>query len=79
MPAQGAVKPATDEQTIDLAITGMTCAACVGRVEKVLGRVPGVTGVAVNLATERARVTGASPDLAALQAAVKKAGYGTAS
>ena len=34
----------------------MTCAACGSRVEKVLSRVPGVTEVAVNMATERVRV-----------------------
>ena len=66
--------PVTDT-TMDLAIAGMTCAACVRRVEKVLAAVPGVTAVAVNLATERARITGANPDLAALQKAVAKAGY----
>jgi Cu+-exporting ATPase len=62
--------------TIDLAITGMTCASCVGRVEKVLGRVAGVTSASVNLATERAQVSGARPDVAALIRAVEKAGYG---
>jgi copper chaperone CopZ len=44
------------EQKIDLAISGMSCASCVTRVEKVLRRVPGVTSVSVNLATERAHV-----------------------
>ncbi|MBN8898651.1 MAG: cation-translocating P-type ATPase, partial [Rhodospirillales bacterium] len=62
--------------TIDLAITGMTCAACVRRVEKVLATVPGVTDVAVNLATERAHVVGTHPDPQALARAVEKAGYG---
>ncbi len=62
--------------TVDLAITGMTCAACVSRVERVLARVPGVTGVTVNLATERAHVTGTAPDIDALMRAVEKAGYG---
>src|SRR4051812_34135096 len=61
--------------TIDLAITGMTCAACVSRVEKVLARVPGVATASVNLATERAHVTGLHPDLAALIRAVEKAGF----
>jgi Cu+-exporting ATPase len=65
-------------ETIDLAITGMTCAACVNRVEKVLARVPNVTAASVNLATERAHVTGAHPDLASLIKAVEKAGYGAA-
>jgi P-type Cu+ transporter len=63
-------------ETIDLAVTGMTCASCVSRVEKVLARVPGVTEARVNLATERAQVTGVHPDLAALITAVEKAGYG---
>jgi P-type Cu+ transporter len=63
--------------TTDLAIDGMTCAACVSRVERVLSRVPGVTAVSVNLATERARIsTEDHPDLPALIRAVEKAGYG---
>jgi Cu+-exporting ATPase len=61
--------------TIDLAIEGMTCAACVSRVEKMLGRVPGVEQASVNLATSRARVRGTA-GIAALMAAVGKAGYG---
>jgi cation transport ATPase len=36
----------------------MTCASCVGRVEKALKAVPGVTEATVNLATERATVRG---------------------
>ena len=60
--------------TIELAIDGMTCASCVGRVERALRAVPGVTGANVNLATERATVTG-SADAAALIAAVADAGY----
>ena len=59
---------------IDLAIEGMTCAGCASRVERALRAVPGVTDAAVNLATERARVTGAV-DAAALQQAVDQAGY----
>ncbi|WP_268765790.1 heavy metal translocating P-type ATPase [Leifsonia sp. Root227] len=61
---------------LDLAIDGMTCASCVARVEKRLGRLDGVTAT-VNLATERARVTApASIDPALLVAEVQKAGYG---
>ncbi len=61
---------------IDLGIEGMTCAACVTRVEKVLSRVPGVAGAEVNLATNRARVTtSADVSLAALTEAVSRAGY----
>jgi Cu+-exporting ATPase len=63
-------------QTFDLAIGGMTCASCVSRVEKVLGRVPGVISVAVNLATETAYVeAGPGVALPAMVAAVEGAGY----
>jgi len=62
--------------TIELQIEGMTCAACAGRVEKALRKVPGVAAAAVNLATERASIE-ARPDVAvgALIGAVEKAGY----
>ena len=42
--------------TLDLAIGGMTCASCTGRVERALRRLPLVLEAEVNLATERARV-----------------------
>lgn len=42
---------------IDLNVSGMTCAACVGRVERALKKSPGVEDVAVNLVTEKARVS----------------------
>ncbi len=60
-----------------LSIGGMTCAACSARLEKVLGRVPGVTSAQVNLATERAAVEGLEGVVtpAALVAAVERAGY----
>ena len=59
-----------------LQIDGMTCASCVGRVEKALARVPGVLSASVNLATERATVQSLSTlDFAALMAAVERAGY----
>ncbi len=57
-----------------LAIGGMSCAACAGRVERALMAVPGVERAAVNLATEQAHIA-ASTDLDALVAAVQKAGY----
>ncbi|KGM30091.1 copper ion binding protein, partial [Inquilinus limosus] len=44
---------AVPQDTVELAIQGMTCASCVARVEKKLKSVPGVTEAAVNLATER--------------------------
>jgi Cu+-exporting ATPase len=60
----------------ELDIDGMTCAACVGRVERVLKRVPGVRDAAVNLATHRATVTVDDVADGALIAAIEKAGYG---
>ncbi|MFY8117687.1 MAG: heavy metal translocating P-type ATPase [Roseateles sp.] len=61
---------------LQLPISGMTCASCVKRVEKVLRQVPGVDEATVNLATETATVhtQGAAP-LEALRAAVEKAGF----
>ena len=59
---------------VDLVIEGMTCASCVARVERALKSVPGVTTAAVNLATERATVTGTA-DVAALMRAIADAGY----
>ena len=68
------------EQSIDFAITGMTCASCVGRVEQALTRVPGVMKATVNLATERATIHIASGAVAVTELidAVKRAGYGAA-
>ncbi len=63
-------------QEADLAIEGMTCASCAGRVERALLAVPGVAAAAVNLASERARVTVlGQPDIARLTQAVQRAGY----
>ena len=62
-------------QTVDIAIEGMTCASCVARVERALTAVPGVVSANVNLATERATVTGTA-DAALLQNAVETVGYG---
>ena len=59
---------------IDIVIEGMTCASCVARVERALKTVPGVTAANVNLATERATVTGTA-DLASLIGAIADAGY----
>ncbi|GAB3629344.1 copper-transporting ATPase [Pandoraea terrae] len=65
------------EVTRELAIAGMTCASCTGRVEKALRAVPGVSEANVNLATERASVRGVRglADEATLIAAVRRAGY----
>jgi Cu+-exporting ATPase len=63
-------------QNIELNIEGMTCASCVGRVERALLKVPGVRSAAVNLASERAHVEViGTPDPAVLIQAVEAAGY----
>ena len=70
-------EPVTGAQaSVDLAITGMTCAACAARIERVLSRLPQVSA-SVNFATERAHVdySPASTPLERLLETVRKAGY----
>lgn len=61
---------------LSIPVEGMTCASCVGHVEKAIAKLPDVARVSVNLATERADVafTG-KPDAAAVVRAVEGAGY----
>ncbi len=67
------------EETRELAIAGMTCAACAARVERALARAPGVLEAAVNPATDLATLrVAAGTDTAALVAAVERAGFGVA-
>ena len=64
------------ESTLSLPVEGMTCASCVGRVEKALAKVPGVGRASVNLATESAALTlSQRVPTATLAAAVERAGY----
>jgi Cu+-exporting ATPase len=72
------------ELSCDIGIGGMTCASCVARVERAIGKLTDVKEVSVNLATESARVTwktsGAKPtnpqeQQARLRRAVRDAGY----
>ncbi len=71
--------PAAARDTLDLGVGGMTCASCVGRVERALRKVPGVQDATVNLATERAHIVydaGTAPAMdAVLRRAVRNAGY----
>jgi Cu+-exporting ATPase len=64
-------------QALQLKIGGMTCAACSRTIERVVGKLPGVDSVSVNLATEKASVTydleTASPS--EIKRAIRKAGY----
>ncbi len=61
---------------LELALSGMTCASCAGRIERALAQQPGVLSVNVNLATERAQLQVLNAgDITALLQAVSKAGY----
>ncbi len=65
------------ETTVDLAVSGLSCASCVRRVERALGGVPGVLSAEVNLASKRARVRVAAgtAGVGELAAVVRAAGY----
>ena len=65
------------EAKAELKVDGMTCASCVGRVEKAIKRVPGVVDASVNLATERAsiRFLGGTDVVGRVIAAVEQSGY----
>jgi Cu+-exporting ATPase len=64
-------------ETRELAVSGMTCATCAGRVEKALSAVSGVTRAEVNLASERASIEGIAGVLRPVDliVAVEQAGY----
>ena len=67
-----------NSELITLDIGGMTCASCVGRVEKALDKIPGVEAATVNLATEQAKIrlkSHSGTQVAELIALVKKTGY----
>ncbi|WP_336947303.1 heavy metal translocating P-type ATPase [Asaia sp. HN010] len=66
-------------QILDLEVTGMSCAACAARLEKVLNRQAGLEA-AVNFASSRAIITRgeAAPDLASIEKLVEKTGFGLA-
>src|SRR5215211_4116614 len=72
--------PTTTTVDVTFPVTGMTCASCVNRVEKAIGKVPGIERAAVNLATERATVNydPRQTTVADIAAAVERAGYGVA-
>ncbi|MCC7023982.1 MAG: copper-translocating P-type ATPase, partial [Thermomicrobiales bacterium] len=69
-----------EQREASFPVTGMTCASCVRRVEKAIGKVAGVDHVAVNLATERAtvRFDPEATTLGEVARAVERAGYGVA-
>ncbi|MFZ8906913.1 MAG: heavy metal translocating P-type ATPase [Poseidonia sp.] len=69
-----------DERQLSLSVTGMSCAACVASVERVLSGVDGVTSVSVNLPLEKAIITLDTPSSDALRKTcintVEGAGFG---
>ncbi len=69
------VSPGSPEPVL-VDVTGMTCAACAARIEKVLGRVPGVEKATVNLALETAEIAAPGVDTELLVAAIERAGFG---
>lgn len=64
-------------KTVTLPVDGMTCAACVARVEKTLKKMEGVDNAVVNLATEKVTIQFGKPDIdfSKIAAAVEDAGY----
>jgi Cu+-exporting ATPase len=74
--AESAVAPSA--RRADLALTGMTCAACARRIERRLSKTPGVTSANVNFATERATVEydPRQTGVTSLVEAVEDVGYG---
>lgn len=66
----------TSTHTMQLAIEGMSCASCVGRVEKALRDVTNIDDVVVNLATDTAHISSSAPiDTQQIKIAVEQAGY----
>lgn len=74
-PAMTAAPEITDRIQVELAVGGMTCAACAARVQARLNKVTGVTA-SVNLSTERAYIS-APAMVSALDLAgvIQAAGY----
>lgn len=76
-PAEGEVSSLATVERTDLPLLGMHCAACANRIEKALGRAPGVSQASVNFATARATVRYDSQvtDPESLREVVREAGY----
>ncbi|WP_437574856.1 heavy-metal-associated domain-containing protein [Sorangium sp. So ce887] len=76
-PTGAMASPAAPRARADLPVQGMTCAACVRRVERALRATPGVQEAAVNLVTQRATVAydARATTPAELARAIVEAGY----
>ena len=68
--------PTTPVEPIVVDVTGMTCAACSARIEKVLGRMPGVERATVNLALETAEIVAPGVEGTAIVETIERAGFG---
>jgi cation-transporting ATPase V len=69
-------EPTTAASQLDFEVEGMTCGSCAVRIQRVLGRQPGVASAEVNFATGKARVApDGAVDVEDLQAAVERIGY----
>ena len=65
-----------DSQTLRLSVQNMSCAACIGRVERTLSALPGVDDVHVNLANETAQAQIDAPErISDVMTALDEAGY----
>lgn len=69
--------PDISQKKITISISGMSCASCSQRVQKVLSELDGVTNASVNLATEKATITYNSSEIriSQMKSAITKAGY----
>lgn len=66
----------TAATTVTVTVTGMTCGCCANSVSKEVGKIDGVTGVDIDLASGRVSVeSSTAAELSAIAAAVDKAGY----
>ena len=70
-----AVEERTEMDTVVYVVPGMSCSHCEAAVAEEISALPGVEGVAVDLATKRVEVSGTALDDAAIRAAIEEAGY----
>ncbi len=70
-------EPETKKNETEINVLGMSCASCVGRVEKAINKLPGIVSSSVNLATERAHVEFEKSlvDVETILKTVEEAGY----
>ncbi len=76
-PMNPVAKSQAELKSISLPVEGMTCASCVGRVERVLGGLVGISSASVNLTTEKASIVYDPNDTgpAAIAKAIEKTGF----